>query len=512
MQLDDHSNTATQYVPKQSQPSRNLFRHPHQFFDDEVGEPKTGHHFWDIAALPTRKQECISSEDVADYEQLDELLAPDLDTSRMSTVRLMQISGMIQAVRVPTKEHAGQLRGEQVQVEDFRLHSPTIDYARYQTQPGVQELTPAPAELQKTALLQPAVAQPTRSSGLMSKPGVKIVAGLLVGVAMLFLISRFINFPTTIAVLRQNLTTPQGLLYAFLASASFLTAFSMRGTRWKMFLRPITNVSVFKAIQIYLIGIFVNVLLPIQGGEVAKSLLLKRVAGVPVSQSLPTVAMDKALDLMPALVIMALVPFLPGIHMSVTLWLILALVGSILLGVVFVVALAAWNRNAAIAFIQFMIRLLPRGIGAKIEGFALGFVDSLLAGARQPKNFLPAVLLTAIAICCDGLFAMFAFWTVGVHQMTFGTAIFGYTVFNMFTILPSPPGQVGSNELYGSLVFGGLLGFKKTDVLAMFVFSHPLTALIMFTSAMICLSALGLKIASAFKVQGPTEGSQQSAH
>jgi RsiW-degrading membrane proteinase PrsW (M82 family) len=90
--------------------------------------------------------------------------------------------------------------------------------------------------------------------------------------------------------------------------------------------------------------------------------------------------------------------------------------------------------------------------------------------------------------------------------MNFGQAIFGYTTFNMFTILPTPPGQVGSNEAIGTLVFGGLLGFNKTGVLAMFVFSHPLTALIMFTLAMISLASLGLNLSSALKAPSTEEG------
>ncbi len=142
-----------------------------------------------------------------------------------------------------------------------------------------------------------------------------------------------------------------------------------------------------------------------------------------------------------------------------------------------------------------------KDIGAKIEGFALGFVDSLLAGASNPRTFIPAILLTCLAITCDGLFAWFAFMTVGVTSMNFGTAIFGYTTYNMFCILPTPPGQVGSNELVGVLVFSGLLGFPKTGVLAMYVFSHPLAALIMTTMCLICLSGLGISIKSAMKLQ-----------
>jgi len=49
-----------------------------------------------------------------------------------------------------------------------------------------------------------------------------------------------------------------------------------------------------------------------------------------------------------------------------------------------------------------------------------------------------------------------------------------------------------------------LLGLPASKVTAMFVFSHPWAALLMSASGMACLSALGLTISSAMKVQ--TEG------
>src|SRR3984893_18937336 len=112
-------------------------------------------------------------------------------------------------------------------------------------------------------------------------------------------------------------------------------------------------------------------------------------------------------------------------------------------------------------------------------------------GASRPKIFLPAILLTCVAVIFDGLFAMLAFWTIG-FPIPFGTAIFGYTVYNMFYILPTPPRQVGSNEAMGLLVFTGLLHLPADKVTAMFVFSHPWAALLMCAACMLSLKSLGL--------------------
>jgi uncharacterized protein (TIRG00374 family) len=328
----------------------------------------------------------------------------------------------------------------------------------------------------------------------------KAVIGLLIGIGLLFLVSRFVNLSASIESLGKHLATPKGILFALLSGSCFLLAFSFRGIRWKLFLHPVVGdkVSTFKAVQLFLVSIFLNFLLPIQGGEVAKCLMVKRIANIPVSRSLPTVAMDRSLDLMPALFIIIIVPLL-GVPMDFKLWVVLGLVVGLLVCLISLVALAAWKRTAAVTFLQKTSHILPKSIAAKIEGFATGFVDSLLLGASRPRIFLPAILLTCVALTLDGLFAMFAFWTIG-YTIPIGTALFGYTVYNMFNILPTPPGQVGSNEAIGLLVFGGLLHLPANNVLAMFVFSHPWAAVLMTTAGITCLSTLGLSIA---KVMNP---------
>ncbi len=334
---------------------------------------------------------------------------------------------------------------------------------------------------------------------LLSASKTKVVIGLLIGIGLLFLVSRFVNISASLQVLQEHLATPRGIMLALLSGVAFILAFSIRGIRWKLFLHPVVGnkVSAFKAIQLYLISIFLNFLLPIQGGEMAKCLMIKRITGIPISRSLPTVAMDRSLDLMPALFIITIVPIL-GVHMDFKLWLVLGIVVGLLVCLISFIGLATWKRASAIAFLQTITNMLPKAIGDKIEGFATGFVDSLLLGASRPRIFLPAILLTCLALTFDGVFAMLAFWAIG-YYIPLGTAIFGYTLYNMFNILPTPPGQVGSNEAIGLLVFGGLLHLKSSNVLAMFVFSHPWAALIMTTCGMTCLSALGLTIAKIMK-------------
>jgi len=433
------------------------------------------------------------------------------DFSSQSTMHLMRLSGMMPAIRIPQQ---GIPENSQSTPDGFRFGDEEGYWPYGIQQTGLLPVVnlygrePFGRTLPLSALVTPAITPEVTKKkpawkALLNTPAAKVTIGLLIGIGLLVLVARFVNLPVTFAILRANLATPQGIILALLAGASFLMAWSVRGIRWKLFLNPVGKVSTFQAIALYQVGVFLNFLLPIRGGEVAKCFMLKRNSGIPVSKSLPTVAMDKALDLMPALFIMAIVPFL-GVQMDIKLWLVLWFVSGILISLLVFVLLSAWKRDSAISLLQKMTGLLPKSFASKVEGFATGFVDSLLAGASQPRIFIPAIVLTIVAVLFDGLFAMLAFWTIGWH-ITFGMALFGYSVYNMFYILPTPPGQVGSNEAVGLLVFSGLLHIPTNQVTAMFVFSHPWAAVLMCTTGLICLSTLGLTISGAMKVQASGE-------
>jgi len=422
----------------------------------------------------------------------------NLPVEDQSTLHLMQLSGMMRPLRTATTAP---------------LPSPVMAEEDGYWPLGIQQTGPLPIKNlygrepfgrtlpQAVPVVMPGVGQQVQPlwQRIAGAPACKISLGLLIGLGLLVLVARFIDLQQTLLLLQAHLATPQGIALALLAGLAYLTAHSIRGMRWKLFLNPLGQISTLKAIELYQVAIFLNFLLPVRAGEAAKSLALKRIAHIPVSKSLPTVAMDKALDLVPAPIIIVLVPLL-GVHMDLQLWLVLGLVCGVLCSLLLFLALAAWKRPTAVALLQRCLRLLPRAIGVRVEGFATGFVDALLAGASRPAIFVPALLLTGLAVLCDGLFAMLAFWTIG-FPLAVGPALFGYTVYTMFYILPTPPGQIGSNEAVGLLVFGGLLHLPGTSVTAMYVFSHPWAALIMTVVGLSCLTALGLTISSATGVQ-----------
>src|SRR6266516_286049 len=152
---------------------------------------------------------------------------------------------------------------------------------------------------------------------------------------------------------------------ALLCGLVFLGAFIVRALRWRCFLAP-DRVGVLRVIAIYQVAIFINWLLPVRGGELVKSLLLRRLDAIPISRSLPTVTMDKAMDLLPAVGLLLLLPFVP-VHLSRPLWVLLLTV-LVFLGLgVFVLGLMLWRRPVALALLRGLTAPLPGGVRQHLE-------------------------------------------------------------------------------------------------------------------------------------------------
>ena len=355
--------------------------------------------------------------------------------------------------------------------------------------------TPLPTEIPSTPNVS---SQPTRHS-LWSSPLIQGTLGILIGIVLLVVAAHFVNIPMTWHIIRHNLTTLQGILLTLLASVAFVLAFSFRAIRWKFFLNPVRRVGVIHIIQLFLIGVFLNFVLPIRAGELAKSLVLKRTSHVPLNQSLPTITMDKAMDLLPALFLVALIPFL-GIQMNKIVWSILGLANAGLVSLILFTVLASWKHSLAIHLLQLVTKVLPSFLKKKVEAFVIGFVNTLLLSAKRPGTLIIAVLLTGISVFLDGLYNFFAFWAIG-HPISIFQALFGYMLYNLFYILPNAPGQVGNNEVVGLLIFSSILHIPPESVTAMIVFFHLWSGLLMCAMGMGCLTALGVSLSSVVKVQ-----------
>ena len=326
----------------------------------------------------------------------------------------------------------------------------------------------------------------------LGRPNAFVVRMALGFIVALILVVTFVKLVSLGSIIQR--LEHLNVALAVLCGVVFLSAYVVRALRWRCFLGR-DAVSLPRVVAIYQVATFVNWLLPIRGGELVKALLLRRLNNIPIGESLPTVAMDKTMDLLPAVGLLALLPFLP-LQLSRPLWALLLTVLLVLIGGALFLGLAAWRKSVAMSLLAWLMAKLPGFVRQRVEPFTLRFVDALLALVVRPRLLLTAAGYTAIAVSLDALFCQLAFAAVGA-SVAFPVVLYGYTFYNLAYILPTPPGQIGSNELVGLLVFTGLLHINTTAVGAMFVFSHPWTAILMVASGLLCLSAMGLNLRSA---------------
>jgi uncharacterized protein (TIRG00374 family) len=322
---------------------------------------------------------------------------------------------------------------------------------------------------------------------------IRMAVGLGIGVVFVVVFVQLVNIRS---VLRRVEHLNAG--YAVLCGAVFLSAYVVRALRWRTFLAP-DDVSRSRVIGIYFIAIFLNWLLPVQGGELAKSAILRRTNDIPVSRSLATVMMDKTMDLLPAAILLVVVPF-AGLHLSRALWVFLLfplfVLGACVLGLV---ATSKWGLHRRALVSRVLGAVLPRHFAERAAGFVMQFVDTLVALFRRPRLLATAAAYTLVAVTLDALFCYLAFLAVGT-SLSLAVVLYGYTLYNLAYIFPTPPGHLGSNELIGLLVFSGVFGVSRSGVGAMFLFSHPFTAILMTTAALVSLRAIGLDLRSTLRL------------
>jgi len=271
--------------------------------------------------------------------------------------------------------------------------------------------------------------------------------GALISVLLIGAILHFVDLPKVVSAI-------QSADYRILAAATVL-AFAwmfVRAIVWRTLLR---NRPAYRNTLLALgEGYLLNNFLPFRLGEFGRAFLLSRKSDLSFAQILPTVVIERAVDLVfSAAIFLAALPFVVGAGGAERIAIILGVI--ILLGLVFLYVLARNQRAALVSFHRWSARwpALQRLGGNLLESF-----------------------ITGLGALTDGwLFARFLFWMA----FNWGIAIVNYYLiiraffpqalltWGMFGLgaaafggaVPSLPGAVGTFE--GAL--GGALTLLSGD-------------------------------------------------
>jgi uncharacterized protein (TIRG00374 family) len=280
------------------------------------------------------------------------------------------------------------------------------------------------------------------------------------------------------------------VILVFLGLFFFTLSYFIRSFRWRTILKQVKPVPVMTAFQVFMAGNFVNFVIPIRLGELAKSFFLKKLEKIRVAQSLPTVFFDKIVDLFPIVPILLVLLFVP-VQFTPTLWII-----TIAVFILFFTALVVFYVSLSyhVAFTRFFMMFffwMSPGLKKSIEEFLHRFFTGFAVVRQHPLNLLWIAVLTMLAVVSDTVYYWLVFLAFG-YAINFFVVMLGYTLFVLSFILPTPPAQIGSSEMVLLLIFSMVFGIDKNLVSAVTAVTHLLTGLVIITIGLFALYNLKL--------------------
>jgi glycosyltransferase 2 family protein len=272
-----------------------------------------------------------------------------------------------------------------------------------------------------------------------------------------------------------------GWLLIFLVTVPF--EFLMRTVRWNVLFRPLGPATVGLFFPVTAAAFFLNNVLPFRAGEVARIYWSRQKTGAPVSSCVAVLAVDRVLDMMVLLTLVAWVLVGNGhwFPSSAPVWTFgLSASGGLAVMLVFARAPEAAGR---------WVDRLP--IPGRLKGWARQFAQGAKALSRT-RTLL-------------GLYALsLGFWSVNVlliqqmaglfsMDLTWSAAAWVVIAFCLGALAPSAPGYVGTLEAAGVAALGAL-GYEKTQALPFVLVVHLMQILSTAVWGFPCLWAADLKV------------------
>ena len=235
-----------------------------------------------------------------------------------------------------------------------------------------------------------------------------------------------------------------GWIALFLGSYFVLQA--VRTLRWHVALNAVAPVPFREVLPVFSVGFMAIVLLPLRLGELIRPYLIAgRGSGeISFSNALCTCVVERTAD---GLALVALFFATLGLlgGTGVPGWLIGAgyLSAGAFAGVLSMLGLMAWKREAAIRMLRATVGRASKKVSDALEGMVLSFLEGLRL--FRPASLLRFTLLTGAAWAAAGLGAWAACMALGV-RIHVVEAFRLLAVLNVGTMIPSSPGFVGTFE------------------------------------------------------------------
>ena len=232
-------------------------------------------------------------------------------------------------------------------------------------------------------------------------------------------------------------------VYILPAIAIYFVGIWLRAARWRLLMAPFAAVQTERLFRIILIGFAVNNVLPLRLGELVRTFLLRQSHKVPIASTLATVLIERLLDVFALCGILTVV-LLFGEPRG---WLLAAagtaatIAGVGLAGLLFVLVVPRRLLERLFAFGIALARRIHRRLG--------DLASSIVDGLRVLEDGRAVLAIVPLSVLCWaaelGLYYFLAL-ALDVDAGLLGLAA-GMVIANLATVLPSPPGYVGTFDI-----------------------------------------------------------------
>jgi len=321
---------------------------------------------------------------------------------------------------------------------------------------------------------------------------VRIVLALAIGLVLLVLALYGVDVGRVRELMRG--VRP---LWLVAAGVIYLSAYFVRSLRWRLILRPVHRLAVSESFFMLMAGYFLNYVIPIRAGEVAKSFFLKKLKGVPIATSLPTVFLDKLMELVSIVLVVLMLPIL-SVSLSGALATLIYTVLAIFGLAIGLLVLAIRNERLAARILSGAFAWLPSRVSSRLSDWFELFVRGLGVVRHNVKAIWPLLGMTGLAVLLDAVYFWTMFWAFSI-RVPFPMVLFGYTLLSLSYILPTPPAQIGYNEFVIGLIFAAGLGLVRDEVSAVMILAHVLTGLIITAVGFWSFGAMSIRVGESFR-------------
>ncbi len=316
----------------------------------------------------------------------------------------------------------------------------------------------------------------------MNRRHLLIVLSILLSAVLIFIAFRHVSLSSLSKILAQ--TRAQWVL-AMLA-VIFLDLF-IRAFRWKALLSFVSpHAPARKLLELEAAGLAVNNILFMRLGELTRAILAARELKIPLSSSLSTVAIERALDLASLLFLFTVVaPFYPRLVPLALRHSILFFLAMTCGGLIFLI-FAEEKKNFLLSLIRRFFKPWP-----KISEIAEGLFNGA-AALKDPKTAFVCIALSLLLWCADAL----TYWTgakaLGI-SLGYPGSILVLAWAAAASALPTAPGGFGAFEVLVESIMVKL-GTPIYFSLAFALLTHAAMYLTVTIFGLFCLSKIGFSL------------------